>query len=317
MTGKVIISLDCEGKWGMADRAAASLAFIDNARLLDAYRRILDIFDKFRAKATFGFVAALCLEPELLRSELDEVAHLSYRGRNWLSLAQSAIRAGDFEGWAQPRLVHEVTARGGHHICTHSGTHIPYSDSDTSAESVAWDLDFARRMHSAKGLEWGQIIFPRNVVGHLRAVAQAGVTAYRDVDPQERKSGRAGKLTRLFHEFANLDAGNLMVRPPLALGGPIPLSGAKFLSARIGIRRYIPVPATLRRIEVLLKFAARKGATAHFYTHPHNFLRDPSVFVKLEHLLRTASNLGSSNGLEICTMKEEENALRSAAQIHG
>jgi peptidoglycan/xylan/chitin deacetylase (PgdA/CDA1 family) len=242
---------------------------------------------------------------------------LRYRGRNWLAPAQLALENGHFDGWAHPRLVEEVVAHPGHHVCTHSGTHIPYSDTETSTEAIAWDLMFARDLHLSKGLEWGQMIFPRNVVGHLKTVGQYGVTAYRDIDRQEKKDGRVGKLTRLLHEFLNLDAGDFSRPSRVATNGLVPLSGGKFLSAGIGIRRRIPLFATLHRIDVLLKFAAIKGTTVHFYTHPHNFINDPSMFIKLTHLLRTALDLGTSHGLRISTMKEEENALRSATQIQG
>ena len=54
MTGKFIVSLDCEGKWGIADRSRDGMDFINNGKLLDVYTRILDIFEKYAFRATFA-----------------------------------------------------------------------------------------------------------------------------------------------------------------------------------------------------------------------------------------------------------------------
>ncbi|QEE25641.1 hypothetical protein CS053_14865 [Rhodanobacter glycinis] len=308
MLAKLIISLDCEGKWGVADRPVERRDFIKTQDLTDCYSRILDVFDKFDAKGTFAFVSALCLTPEEAEDALSE-ADLRYNSKNWLDTPLAEIRAGSSDGWSAPRLVDLVRQREGHHVCTHGGTHLPYSDVLTPKDSVLWDIGFAKSIHSRLNLGWDTIIFPRNVEGHLDGVASAGIRGYRSMDSVERIAGRLGKAARLANEFVNGDrrglwGGRSYTESPLCA-----LSPGKFINAEIGIRKCVKPHHTIDRVKKLLDFACANSRVVHMYTHPHNFISDPRMFLKLDAILEIASRLVSEGRLRVITMKDELNGI--------
>ena len=69
MPGTFIISLDCEGKWGIADRDnRIESGFITRSALIRAYESLLRVLSVYEASATFAFVMALTLT----KNELDD-----------------------------------------------------------------------------------------------------------------------------------------------------------------------------------------------------------------------------------------------------
>ena len=57
MPATFILSLDCEGKWGVADHLDAQThRSLADARLRAAYRDILAALDRYDIAATFAFV---------------------------------------------------------------------------------------------------------------------------------------------------------------------------------------------------------------------------------------------------------------------
>jgi hypothetical protein len=309
MPGRLIISLDCEGKWGVADRGAEYMSFIGSARLQVVYEAILDLFERHQLPASFAFVSALCLGVDELLERLPRTG-LWYAGRNWLEGPFRALNAGVSDGWCAPGLVQAVLRRGRHHICSHGGTHLPLSDQMTPTESAELDLRFARIVHERLGLDWSCIVFPRNIVGHLDVLAAEGLSGFRDMDPQEKKGGMPGKIVRLCNELISWDRRDLLSHSS-PLSSPMPLSPGKFLNAKIGARKLIGVSVTRRRIESLLKFAVKNDATLHLYTHPHNFISDASMFDKLDALLGASNYFSRRHGLRVMTMKEELYEARS------
>ena len=62
LTARFILSLDCEGKWGVADHLTpANHAQLTDAKLREAYRSILDLLDRYAIPATFAYVGCFSL----------------------------------------------------------------------------------------------------------------------------------------------------------------------------------------------------------------------------------------------------------------
>ena len=306
MTGALVISLDCEGKWGIADRPKEGRSFISSEKLVGVYSRILDILEKYRFRATFAFVTALCIDADELRHLLSGV-DLRHAGKDWLAAPRLELGGGASDGWCAPDLLTQVRSRGVHHICTHGGTHLPYSNDATTQESVAWDISFARQHHERLGLDWGGIVFPRNVVGHLDVLAACDISYYRSMDRCEQVGGNVGKAIRLSNEFVSADRFGLRKHGETQRGALSALSSGKFINARIGFRRRVPSRLTLRRAEVMLDFAVSHGRILHLYTHPHNFINDVEMFEKLDHILCKATSLVKAGQLQVITMEDEFN----------
>lgn len=304
MSGALIISLDCEGKWGVADRSKERRDLISTAKLIDVYSRILDIFEKYGFRATFAFVSALCIDADELQSLLSGV-YLQHAGKNWLATPTAELERGFTDGWCAPGLLQLVRSRGVHDICTHGGTHLPYSSDATTQQSVEWDINFARQRHERLGLDWGGIVFPRNVVGHLDVMAIAGVNYYRSMDRCEQVSGTVGKAVRLANEFVSADRFGLQQQRNNRPDSLSALSSGKFINAKIGFRKRVSSKLTLRRAEVMLDFACSHNRILHLYTHPHNFINDVEMFHKLDRILCKANYLVQAGLLKFMTMEDE------------
>ena len=83
--GTFVVSLDCEGKWGMADRIDSALdARLTDAKLREAYRRILSLFSDLRLPASFAFVGAFTLSPAERARLADWFEDVEIGGKNWL-----------------------------------------------------------------------------------------------------------------------------------------------------------------------------------------------------------------------------------------
>src|SRR5689334_12268971 len=123
---RFILSLDCEGKWGVADHLTA----IERERLTDvalrsAYSSILRLLDEFEIPATFAFVGAFSQSRTELARVRPELETLSV-DTPYLSLALEALSR-DPEGWHGGDLTDRVaSAHQPHELALHGVTHVPW-----------------------------------------------------------------------------------------------------------------------------------------------------------------------------------------------
>jgi len=306
MTARLVLSFDCEGKWGIADLGLDRQSALTSAALNQAYSTVLSTLRKHDAPATFAFVSALCLTNDQAKIEIEKnYEGIRYRQQHWLANALTSIRSENFEGWSEPGLISLVRQEPRHHICSHGGFHVPYDCENTPLETIDADLELIRSTEPMVGNEQGILVFPRNIVGHTQKLRESGFAAYRDTDPRELRSGLLGRVERFCHEFISFDRGDGRRHVYRKTDGVTALSPGKFLSASIGIRSRIPMSFTKKRIDTLFAQAVKNDSIVHFYSHPHNFIEDKTLNQKLDYMLRRASDLRETGELRIITMKEE------------
>lgn len=310
MTAKMHISFDCEGRWGIADRGGSRQEVLTSENLRHAYEEILRILRKYDVAATFGFVTAFTMEKdELADSVFGLEGKLVFNEQDWLKPALTDISDNKFEGWSEPALLRLVADEDGHYICSHGGFHLPYDERKVPLSSAELDVEVAGRLSDKVKSPVRALIFPRNVIGYQAVLNEHGFVGYRGVDPCEQISGLRGKVSRLANEFLNFDA--RMLEGACEEVELTELSDAKFLNARIGIRRIVPERATRRRIDILVSSAIKNGGTLHFYTHPHNFINDSTMYSKLDYLCRKMRRAVADFGCSIVTIEDEvKNATR-------
>lgn len=303
---KFTISFDCEGKWGVADQGDHTLEYINGSALREAYRRILILLRQYDVSASFGFVGALCLNPGELKDRIDAIESLTYNGQDWLLPVRQDIERKIYDGWAHPEILEMLMNERGHELCSHGGFHIPYDENNTSIDSVRIDLALISEIKQKKQLNFKNIILPRNVIGYKKLLHEAGFEGYREIDVREVNSGFFDRLRRLSHEFIIDDLKDILpVNDMVECDVPISLSSAKFLNARIGIRKIVPGALTYWRVRRFLDYAISANLRVHFYTHPHNFIRDSGLFYTFERILRLVSDRRDSGDLDIITMEDE------------
>jgi peptidoglycan/xylan/chitin deacetylase (PgdA/CDA1 family) len=251
MTGVAIVSLDCEGKWGVADHLAASGADrLTDERLRWAYRSITGALDRRSVPATFAFVE-LFLCPDRAR-QLDLTRVLA-EGQPYLRPVIDALGGAD-EGWSAPWALDLVHRR--HEIATHGFSHTPWDQLTAAQASVEIDLVPRERRRS--------MVFPRNRVRHADLLPRRGCLGYRAARPV------ASRIASFASEF------NLLTASDRANGGEAVPAGV-FINWLSGPRRLVPRAVTRLRARRILDHAARTGGVAHFWTHPENIATHPET----------------------------------------
>jgi len=217
---------------------------------------------------------------------------------------------GPKEAWFAPELVEAIQGSCvPHDIASHSYAHVYYdelSDSEASLD-LGRDVELRKRW----GIPMRSWVFPRNQIGHVEKLVQAGVAVYRTLD--------AGWLELVRDHVPRLyPAGNLLdkvlpITPPLveaqvrSVGAcrVVALPSSTILLARNGLRRLaLPAVSKLRWIRAL-EDATRQGKVFHPWFHPSAFYWDAETqFSVLEAVLRAAAEKRDAGALRIATMAD-------------
>jgi hypothetical protein len=262
--GRFILSLDCEGKWGIADHLRPhDHVLLSTARLQRAYRDIIEALNRHDIAATFAVVGLFALSPEELSAlPLEEIAARF----PYCAAPVASIRAGNFDGWHGEWLRAMLGSQ--HEWASHGITHTPYDQ--MSADDVRFE-------HSLVPSTAGQtFIFPRNRVQHIEVLEALGIAGY-------RAFAESGKISRLAGEFNVFERSETAL--PAATGRIAPIPAGHFVNWKSGARRFVPVAVSRRRAAHMLDHAAATGGIVHFWTHPENIASAPDTLAVLDAIL--------------------------------
>ena len=276
--GRFILSLDCEGKWGVADHLTpAHDRTLNDERLRDAYGAIAALLARHGVVATFAFVGLFMRSAdELAALPRDEIAGtLPYTRDAWRQMADGR------DGWAGAWAVERVAAD--HEVACHGVSHTPWND--LTPAQAGFELALGG------DLSGQTMIFPRNRVAHLDRLSAAGITGYRVAPPVRSRPAS------LLSEF---DLTRTSERdPPPAPMQPIP--GGVFVNWLAGARRLVPPAVTRLRARRMLRHAAATGGVAHFWTHPENIASAPATLANLRAVVEEADILRRQGRIEVVT----------------
>jgi hypothetical protein len=309
--GRFIVSLDCEGKWGMADHLQPyHHQLLTEEALAAAYRQLTGIFARHGIAATFAFVMAFVLTEQEREEFRDQL--LGDERDEWLRPYRQAVSNGELRGWHQPAALDIVRQTGVHEIACHSFCHRPLGERSVSSEGANRELDAAAAAARLKGLELETFVFPRNEVGHLAALKRHGFIGYRQ--RLRRPPGQLGRALGLAEEF-NLWAPPQ--QPARAVNGLVPIPSGRFLNWRFGLRGKVPPQATAARWRHQLRSAAQNGGVVHLWLHPHNLITGPGTAALLENVLAEAGSLRDRGEIRVLTQRDycrEQLALGNVAE---
>lgn len=298
--GTFILSLDCEGKWGMADHLDHFHdESLTSAGLSRAYEALAGMFRRFEIKATFAFVMAFLLAQDEREEFRDLLVGNVDEPDVWLERYRADVSAGSLEGWHLPEALEIARSAPGNEIACHGFCHRPMAEALISKEGARAELAGARRAAELKGIDLRTFIFPRNMVGHLQQVRDAGFIGYRTALPSA--GGMAGKGLRVVEEF------NLWPAPqprfPLEPNGLVPIPAGYFFNWRYGMRRWVPSEVTQIRWRNLLRRGA-EGGVVHLWLHPHNLITAPDTADSLERVLGEVAEARAAGLVQILTQEE-------------
>lgn len=299
MAGCFIVSFDCEGKWGMADHLTGDHhRFLTDENLTKVYHDLVAMLGDHEIPATFAFVMAFLLDEGERRLFKDELAPRDQSDR-WLS---DVVRgqATNGQGWFQPGILGAVKAEGAHEIACHGFCHRSLGAGELSDEAARRELGAAERVARLKNIGLETLVFPRNRVGNLPAVRDAGYLGYRR---------RKLQTTRLPAKLANLaEELDMFPAPERAVaatpGELVAIPHGHFFNWRYGSRRLVPPAVTVKRWRTLLDRAADEQGVAHLWLHPHNLITAPSTWEPFRQVLAHAQRLTQSGRLELLTQAD-------------
>lgn len=295
--GAFTLSLDCEGLWGMADQAGVvSGGAINHAALREAYEFIAQALQENQLRCSAAFVTAFAAGAGLVREHLPLVRELAGIVPSWYAHVLPALERGNFDGWDGQALF-RLFAQDGHEMAWHGATHLPL-ESATPDAAVKLELQLGASLLSAIGCKPTSVVFPRNRVGHLRMLQQAGFETYR----AERSSGKVAKLAGLAREWAIFDQrvgerpyrhGYWFVSPP-----------GDFLNWPARVRAAIPPSVTVMRWKSMLRAAAERQGYVHMWFHPHNLITAPAMKRSFLAIVEDVARWVRSGDIVVLTMAE-------------
>lgn len=261
-----IVSFDCEGKWGFADRVGAyHEQWFTHANLMRAYQDILQLLDQHGVKATFAFVGAFTLGMDEFREQQALFTDRPFGGVNWLGrFNQQVVQQGNADGWFCPQAFAAVRVQPQHEIASHGFTHLPFDEALVSREDIRHELEGIRAWAGWNGLDVSTLVFPRNRVGFTDMLAEAGIRAYRDAPLYYGLQPRwKAEMLRYLQPQVS--------QPHAEAGIPLKIPGGSLLAFR---RKYRLPPdfMVVKRWQAMIDHAVAYGQVVHVWMHPHNMI---------------------------------------------
>jgi peptidoglycan/xylan/chitin deacetylase (PgdA/CDA1 family) len=293
MVGTFIISLDSEGKWGMADKISHKHDCINQKSLFKAYGSLLKIFERHEIRATFAFVGAFTLTNNERMKFKDRFLDVSYNGQNWLKAFRAAVAENSEDGWFCPEAFESVKVAG-HEVASHGFCHVPFDDPSTPKDALEADLDTAVVVAKEKGVALETFVFPRNRVRHTELLQDRGFIGYRGALTATNRLMSAGQEFNILSKsqcHAQIsDTGDITEIP-----------AAYFFNWRNGLRRLVPRSMTIARWKSIIEDAIMMDGVAHLSLHPHNIIDGPGTLDVLCDVLRLVAEFRDKGQLKIET----------------
>lgn len=289
----------------MADSASVFADGRINARSLDdAYQFIADELDRNHVRCTAAFVTCFAAEYEAIRAQSDKFAALAETEPDWFRNLLPRIMDGRPEALdgLEGHRYWKMLARSGHEMAWHGTTHMPLH-AKTSRAAVGQELDLAASLAEGLGGIGTTVIFPRNLIGHLDLLRDAGFTCYRD-SKEATFSRRVGALVR---EWAVWDRGDDEL--PHEKDGWLMSPAGHFLNWPSGARKLVPIDVTVRRWRSMLRSAAETGRNVHMWFHPHNLITAPRMREALSEILKSVAELEKLGDLQCLSIAEANKRL--------
>lgn len=302
MSPSVVISLDYELRWGVADKlpdsAGAYRAHLDGES--DAVFNMLELFKQKDVGATWATVGAIAC------SDWDEYFERAPKPpayRDQRLRFRTAWRDIDPQGKLHfaPDVVRAIADAQGQELASHTFSHIYYREEGCEREDVLADGQaIAKVMQERVGVTPTSLVFPRNQEAHTDALSQIGIRRWR-TNPRVSywNDTRRDKQSRLRRGMRMIES-----------------------LAPIGTRR---APACEMRASYLVRFALsdaawklharriagdaknlRPGEALHLWWHPHNM--GAAVFPNIRRLADLIDRIreAAPAGTRFLTMEESE-----------
>lgn len=292
MAARFILSLDCEGKWGVADHLGAfENRSLTDSRLRHAYRDILAVLDAYQVPATFAFVGIFSQTERQFRRLWPQVEELRSAAPHYLGPVLRDIHQGG-EGWHGDWAVDMVgSSRSSHEIALHGVSHVPWTSMDPAAidHELALFAELEGPVRDSR-----TFVHPRNLIGHVDRLLGMGMIGYRGAPPVR------SRLRSLASEL------NVLSRPQddPPRSNPQMIPSGYFVNWKHGPRRLVPTAMSAYRVRRMLHIAARSGRVVHYWLHPENVASEPATLDVLRSIVTEVARQRDVGQCEVLTQIE-------------
>lgn len=296
MTGTVVVSLDAELAWGYHDeqssaprsawrasehlqRAYAALTRghyaghgiteteLHTAR--DSWLRLLDVFEQFDIPATWAVVG------HLFRDDCDGEHRSHPLAPAWFANDPGGT-ATEQPLWFASDLIEAIAERPtDHEIGSHSFSHVEFGD--TSREAAVAEF---RATEAATDRSLTSLVFPRNRVGHLDALAEHGFTCYRGNMARWYDDSVIRPAAKATNMLTQLSAPPVS-HPTVGEHGLVDIPASLNLFGFEGLARSLATPVVadplVRQAKLGIERAIAEEGVFHLWFHPNDVLRPSHI----------------------------------------
>jgi len=296
LRANLIISLDCEGKWGLSNQPKIIAQFTNN-NLIRTYEKINNLFSSLKIPVTYAFVGALILK----KQERKNFECFENFDKCYSLPLQNFFRADNkcqSEGWFLPEI-YDLVNNNINEMASHSFSHLLFSHK-TSKSKIENELINCQIVSNLKKKKFKTFVFPYNKISNLDLIKKFGFIGYRY--HQDYRKDLYSKIKNLYSEW------NIWAKYEMNCNNfnqdMVQIPGGAFLNWRFKWRKYLIHPEiTVCKWKNLLKQCVRSKKTLNLWFHPHNILSAPSTFDVLKKIILEAYKMREKGKLNIITQK--------------
>jgi peptidoglycan/xylan/chitin deacetylase (PgdA/CDA1 family) len=302
MPGTFVLSLDTELAWGSFDkRFGPELVRAAEWENREGIPRLLEVLCRHRISATWAFVGHATLDRCSGHAELEPVSYDWFSG-DWFQHDPASDELRHPEWYARSCFLKVLRAPYPQEIGFHSFSHVIFGNPGTPRKRAIQEFAACQRIAKEFGIEDGAFVFPRNRVGFLDELREAGFSTFRAPD-MVRLQTRYGAANKILGVLADVFALTPLAVTPYVDHGLVALPGSLTLRAMDGWRRFIPLGSRRARIMKGIDRCIREGAIFHLWLHPINLYREQGkMFELIEECCEQVSLLRDRGDLRVATM---------------
>lgn len=304
--GVFMLSLDTELAWGSAHGKNLNNRMVLFQKSRYAIDRLLELLEKYEIQATWAIVGHLFLDqcsltngakhPEILRP------HYGWYENDWF-FPDPCTNIDESPEWYGKDIVDKIIGCSvKQEIGCHTFSHIRVGEPGCSKECFASELRACQVEATKFGTTLDSFVFPRNEIGHIDVLHDAGFKSFRGVAPDWYQDF-PGIMPRIIRRVMSY----LPVPPPIVLPESIDgiwnFPASLFYPVDPKWHRAIFKDTQVKRAKQGLRRAIKKRGIFHMWFHPFNLAADPEQLLQgLETIFKAVSTYRSSHELENLTM---------------
>lgn len=191
-----------------------------------------------------------------------------------------------------PEIIEKILSSPiGHEIGYHSFSHIRFSEctSETAEDEIKEGVKLAKDF----GITLRSFVFPENKIEHLDILRKYGFQIYRGANLAGKNVGKILPIRLVNFALSKI------VPPPVE---PIWKNGILEIPSSMMFYDTLFPHTLVLRAKMGIKKAIKEKKIFHIFMHPEDLMLEPTLFNKLEKVLKFVARNRQENKLEVITM---------------